>query len=996
MMKHFGSIFKAPIFDDEQKTHQAYLLNIIIWGLIIVPIPYVIYTLIASPANILRALIQGGAGEAINLVILFLLRRGHVRSASIAQVICFWIFFTISAATGVGVQGESYLLGYPLVIVIAGVLIGSDGALTTTAISLISGLFMVYAGENGLINMKVDRPAIMTWVLSLAIFPMGAALQYLSALTVNKALKHARQSEEKYRLISRVSSDYAFESRINKEGVAEAIWLGGAFEKMTGYTPEEYFAAGGWYAHVHPDDLEQDNLDMKKLFNNEDVQGSVIRTFTKKGETRWERVFAHPIWSAEENRLIGILGAVQDITEQKQAEGALTKERDLLQIFMDNIPDTIYFKDTTSRFLRVNKAQAEFLKLNDPGEAIGKTDLDFQPLELAQQFMEEEKHILESEQAVINRIEFNPTADGKLRWFSATKVPVKDSMGHLIGTIGISRDITEQKEAQEKLQKIFLQQEAILNNIPDMAWLKDTESRYIAVNEQFLRICGLNYEDIIGKTDVEIWDADYAKNYRADDLEVIQSGIRKTVEETQKDSSGREYWVETTKTPIYNKHREVIGTTGIAREITQRKLAEISDQIRREMLEKVVQLGKRVTEVSDLKITLERIWHGVHDDLGFDRPGIFLYNPEHNTMVGSYGTNHQGEMVDEKDLHVLLNNNSTEALAFIDVIKEGNRLQFTHNYSLENGIPKGHIMDGVKDHALVAAWAGDKPVGVISVDNVITGRPIGGEQLEALRLFAGYAGLAIENARLNDTLENDLNQRKSLIEELEKKNIELERFTYTVSHDLKSPLVTITGFLGYLEQDARAGKLDNFKRDMDRIQQAVDKMQILLNDLLELSRIGRIMHEPVEEDFGAIVRDALSLLNGSITAGNIQVDFVDEGHKITGDRVRLLEVLQNLVENAIKFMGDQPVPEIHIGSIKDDEGKPVFFVQDNGIGIEPQYQDRVFGIFNKLDAKTEGSGIGLTLVKRIIEVHNGNIWLTSQPGKGTTFFFTIPGANTNE
>jgi signal transduction histidine kinase len=169
-----------------------------------------------------------------------------------------------------------------------------------------------------------------------------------------------------------------------------------------------------------------------------------------------------------------------------------------------------------------------------------------------------------------------------------------------------------------------------------------------------------------------------------------------------------------------------------------------------------------------------------------------------------------------------------------------------------------------------------------------------------------------------------------------------------------------------------------------------------LNDLLELSRIGRIMHEPVEEDFGSIVRDALSLLNGSIAANNIHVNFVDDGHKIIGDRVRLLEVIQNLVENAIKFMGDQQTPEIHIGSIKDDQGKPVFFVQDNGIGIEPQYQDRVFGIFNKLDAKTEGSGIGLTLVKRIIEVHNGRIWLTSQPGKGAIFFFTIPGANTNE
>jgi signal transduction histidine kinase len=104
-----------------------------------------------------------------------------------------------------------------------------------------------------------------------------------------------------------------------------------------------------------------------------------------------------------------------------------------------------------------------------------------------------------------------------------------------------------------------------------------------------------------------------------------------------------------------------------------------------------------------------------------------------------------------------------------------------------------------------------------------------------------------------------------------------------------------------------------------------------------------------------------------------------------------LEVLQNLLENAIKFMGDQPTPEIHIGSMKGEHGETVFFVKDNGIGIEQQYQNRIFGLFNKLNANTEGTGIGLTLVKRIIEVHNGAIWLESQPGKGTVFYFTLPG-----
>ncbi|MBN8654517.1 MAG: PAS domain S-box protein [Anaerolineae bacterium] len=863
-MKFIQKVIQPPVFDDEEKTHQAYLLNIILWALIVVPLPYLLYILFAQPEMAARAWVQTIVGETVNIFLLFLLRRGHVRTASLIQTLAFWLFFTATAFTAYGVQDESYLFGYPLVILIAGLLLGTRAAASFTVLCLLSGLGMVYSLNIGLIEVPENRSVLFTWVLSLIIFPIFTTVQYLTWRTVSNALTRAQRSEEKYKLISRVSSDYAFESRINRDGVAETIWLGGAFEKMTGYTPEEYFAAGGWYAHVHPDDLEQDNIDMMKLFNNEVVQGSEIRTFAKNGEIRWERVFAHPIWSREENRLIGILGAVQDITEQKQAE--------------------------------------------------------------------------------------------------------------------------------EKLQKIYLQQEAILNNIPDMAWLKDTESRYIAVNEQFLRICELNYEDIIGKTDDEIWDEAYAQKYRADDLDVIQSGTRKTVEELQKDGTGREYWVETTKTPIYNEQRLVIGTTGIAREITQRKLAEISDQIRREMLEKVVQLGKRVTEVSDLKTTLEKIWHGVHDDLDFDRLGIFLYNAERNSMDSALGTDIHGQIQDTRGQWFPLEKFDS----FNILLKQPDGLYFTHNYTAENNIPPGHEMYGVNDYAAVALWGGKKLVAAISVDQLTTQRHISPEQLEALRLFAGYAGLAIENARLHDALENDLSQRKSLIEELERKNIELERFTYTVSHDLKSPLVTITGFLGYLDRDARIGNFDHFKRDMNRIQQAVDKMQILLNDLLELSRIGRIMHEPVEEDFGAIVRDALSLLDGVITSGNIHVDFVDEGHKVTGDRVRLLEVIQNLVENAIKFMGTQPTPEIHIGSIKGDDGNPVFFVQDNGIGIEPQYQDLVFGIFNKLDAKSEGSGVGLTLVKRIIEVHKGRIWLSSQPGKGTTFFFTIPIANPNK
>ena len=231
-----------------------------------------------------------------------------------------------------------------------------------------------------------------------------------------------------------------------------------------------------------------------------------------------------------------------------------------------------------------------------------------------------------------------------------------------------------------------------------------------------------------------------------------------------------------------------------------------------------------------------------------------------------------------------------------------------------------------------------------------------------------------------------------MIRELEDKNAELERFTYTVSHDLKSPLITIQGFLGYLEKDAAAGNTERLRSDIQRVDSATEKMQRLLGELLELSRIGRLMNPPVEIPFDSLVREALTLTEGRLQEGRIRVEVDSDLPTIHGDPSRLVEVLQNLIDNAAKFMGDQPDPLIHIGLTHLD-GQPVFFVQDNGIGIEPRFQPKVFGLFNKLDPKTEGTGVGLALAKRIVEVHGGTIWFKSDgAGTGSTFYFTLNAA----
>jgi len=235
-------------------------------------------------------------------------------------------------------------------------------------------------------------------------------------------------------------------------------------------------------------------------------------------------------------------------------------------------------------------------------------------------------------------------------------------------------------------------------------------------------------------------------------------------------------------------------------------------------------------------------------------------------------------------------------------------------------------------------------------------------------------------------------EREKLIAELEIKNKELERFTYTVSHDLKAPLITIKGFLGFLEQDALAGNVDRLKADTHRINEAADKMQRLLGELLELSRIGRMMNPPQQVPFEIVVREALDVVHGRLKARGVRVEIAEGLPTVYGDRARLVQVVQNLVDNAAKFMGDRPEPCIEIGTRGSDSGgQPVFFVRDDGIGIDRQYHERIFGLFNKLDAHTEGTGVGLALVKRIVEVHGGRIWVESEGvGKGATFCFTLP------
>jgi signal transduction histidine kinase len=264
------------------------------------------------------------------------------------------------------------------------------------------------------------------------------------------------------------------------------------------------------------------------------------------------------------------------------------------------------------------------------------------------------------------------------------------------------------------------------------------------------------------------------------------------------------------------------------------------------------------------------------------------------------------------------------------------------------------------------------------------------DDAEIAQDVANQLAIAIQQSRLYDALQSELTGRQNLITQLEANNAELERFTYTVSHDLRNPLVTIKGFLGMLNKDIQENRPDRIQSDFQRIAGATDKMDALLTDLLELSRIGRIVNPPMEIDSVRLVQDAIDTVDARLRSKKVTVNIAPDLPPLYGDRTRLREVFENLVENAAKNMGDQKNPVIEIGT-KDQTGELVIFIKDNGIGIDPRYHTRIFNLFEKLNPAIEGTGIGLALVKRIVEVHGGKVWVESEGlGKGSIFCFTIP------
>jgi PAS domain S-box-containing protein len=675
----------------------------------------------------------------------------------------------------------------------------------------------------------------------------------------------------------------------------------------------------------------------------------------------------------------------------QQALRQVAGDRALLRTVMDNLPDAVYAKDLSGRKTLTNPADVRTMGAHSAAQVLGKTDHEFFSAELADKFSAHDRQILETGQPRFDDEQHFTDADGQTRWLATAKLPLRDPAGRVIGLVGIGHDITERRQSEQALRESESKFRSFVEESSEGIVLTDEDGRIIEWNRAFEELTGLGHADI---GQLMVWDAQFQsiapdrrtpehyQQLRAAALDMLQGGqlpaSAASVESAVQTAGGEQRYLLQSVFPIRTGKGFRIGA--VLRDNTRRRQIEEIERRRRESLEKIVELGKAVAAITDFDQCLRRIHYSIQTGLGFDRVGLFLYDAGSQTIQGALGTDRSGGLVDLSDYTTAV----TDADAWQVALQSPLGINLINDYDVYHDRPPGSEMAGVKQHVTLAAWTGEAPVALITADNLISQRPFTPEDLEALQLFAGYAGLAIQNARWNAEMEARVRERTR---QLEDANAELESFSYSISHDLRTPLRSINGFSQVLLTDYGPRLPAEAQDFLTRVSAGALRMNQLIDDLLAFSRLGRQPLQTQPVDPAQLAREAWEEV-WPRTRERPPEFAIGDLPGCEADPALLRQVWTNLLGNAVKYSSRQTDPRIEIGW---RDG--AYFVRDNGVGFDTAQAGKLFGVFQRLHAadEFEGTGIGLANVKRIITRHGGRVWAEARAGQGATFFFTVKG-----
>ncbi len=662
----------------------------------------------------------------------------------------------------------------------------------------------------------------------------------------------------------------------------------------------------------------------------------------------------------------------------------------LLHMLMDNVPDAIYFKDLQSRFIRINRGMARLFGLSDPAQAIGKTDFDFFTDEHAQQAYLDEQEVIRTGQPMVAREETEYWPDGRVTWASTTKLPLRDRDGVIIGTFGISRDITRFKQTEKSLSDSETLYHSLVETLPVCLFRKDRQGRFTFANGPFCAELKLTLAELIGKTDKDIYPAELAEKYMSDDRRVIETGqVFEAIEGHIAPDGGTGY-VSVLKVPLRDSNQEVIGMQGIFWDVTPRMRAE-----------EALRQAKHLAEENEKRTRL--IVDTAYDAyVAMDANGLVVdWNRQAELIFGW-----PREEAIHRPVHELIIPPSYRA---------------AHVAGIQHFLATG---EGPLLNRRIEVPALRRDGSEFPVEMTISSIRYGNEWT-----FSAF----LHDITKRKKYEADLRQARDAAEAASQAKSE---FLANMSHEIRTPMNAIIGLTELLLDTP----LNAEQRDyLETVKKSADSLLSVINDILDFSKIeaGKLELDYSPFDVRDNLGDSLNTLalrahqKGLELACHIAPEVPET---VIGDPVRLRQILINLVGNAIKFTErGEVVVDVSVedftaenaesaenerdlrrktadGSSSPDSPNSLsssalsassavksscwlhFSVRDTGIGIPPDKQGMIFDAFAQADGSTTrrygGTGLGLAISSRLVQRMGGKIWVESEPAKGSIFHFT--------
>ncbi|GAB4579117.1 MAG: hypothetical protein Fur0022_18550 [Anaerolineales bacterium] len=1010
-MSNFSRFFPSPpVFEEEDKITEAKLTHVILQVLFgITALTFFTPLFVQESAlslGVLYTVLIASLGMIWGLFML--LHRGYLQLTHWILIGLFWGVITgLIFFTG-GVRSQAFF-GYFAVVALTGLLLGERPSIGVAGACIATTTFAFYAGENNLFPALNLLPALSTtWFSASAYLIILAVLQNIAARTLRQALHRARTSEAQ----ARQQRDFALQvmnsirQGLTVTGPQGLEYVNPAFTELVGIplaqligtdpvqvvVPEDRAILGA--AHKRRQQGQTDTYEVR--FRHTD--GSSIQAM----------VHAVPRWV--NNQIVGAIAVITDLTEQRKMEEALTQERDQLQALMDNIPDMIYFKDAASRFTRVNRSQALLLGVADPAQAIGKTDLDYLPSPLRQMVYEEEQRLFRTGEPVVDRLEYHPTREGAPRWISATKVPLRAPNGEIVGLVGISRDVTERELTRQILEKQATELATVIHVSAAISTLLEASELLQTVVDLTQVRFKLYHAHIYLLSDdgqtfrVAAGTGEAGKLLQAQGWQIPLDHPHSIVARVARTREGA--WYNHVQSipyflpnPLLPETRaeltvpilaadQLLGVFDLQSEQAERfndqdiliftalaqQLAVALQNARRYELAQA-ELAERKRAEAALRET-EELFRAAIEAAGAV-PYSIRYGADRYTFMGEGIYRLLGLKLEDMTPNVwatlieetiMLGEGS--GLSRLEAMKKamaGSIKIWQADYRVR--LPTGEIR-----------WLSDASV-------QLTGET--GEHTGAIGILQDIT----ERKRVEEALQNlnlDLERRVAArTAELEAANQELEAFSYTISHDLRAPVRAMVGFTAILLEEYAHQIPLAAQNYLQHIRSGAERLGQLVDGLLMFTRLGRQTITRVLLDPTSLVQQAYTALL-EMQLGRKVLFTVDPLPPCEADPALLKQLFTHLLENALKYTQAEPEARIHVGYWR-EEGKDVYFVRDNGIGFDMQYANKLFRVFQQLHipGEYEGTGIGLALVKRILEKHGGRIWAEAEPSKGATFYFTL-------